>query len=108
MQISSYLKSRRHNSHLLNKLAEEVFDPIIGNFNEDHDRAVNVTWCMSAKYQSITMNFEMEDGEELSPELIEAISEYGVIGSAISNWFAAEVDEDDCYGKRYVSIDIGL
>lgn len=106
METSDYLQSRRHNSQLLTKLGEEVFEPLFDKFNENNDRDLKAEWNMSAKYQSITISFEMEDGEDMSSEAINEIC-YGPIAEAISEWFAAEADEDDAR-DTYFSVDIGL
>lgn len=108
MEISTYLQGRQHNSQLLNKIAEEHLDPAIEAFNDRNDRALKAEWSMSAKYQSITINFEMEDGEEMSEGAIQDIC-YGQLADVISEWFAAEADEDDFNeGSTYFSVDIGL
>jgi len=106
MQVSNYLQGRRYNSQLLTKLGEEVFDPLIEKFNDDNDRGLEVEWCMSSKYQSIIMSFRMEDKEDLTSEAIEEIC-YGPIADAMSEWFAAEADDDDA-ANTYFSVDIGL
>ena len=107
IEISSYLQGRKHNSQLLEKLGEEVFGPALEKFNEDNERQVKAEWNMSAKYQSITMSFEMEDGENLSPEFINFLV-FGKLADLLSEWFAAEADEYDCENRSYVSVDIGL
>ncbi len=107
MEISTYLQGRQHNSQLLNKIAEEHLDPAIEAFNADNERCITAEWSMSAKYQSITINFEMADKGDMSDEAIEEIC-FGTISEIISEWFAAEGDEDDARGRSYFSVDIGL
>lgn len=107
MEISSYLQGRRHNSQLLNKIAEEAIQPAIDKFNEDQDRELKAEWNMSAKYQSVTISFEMVDGDDMSDEAIQEIC-YGNLCEVISEWFAAEAYEEDYSGSTYFSVDIGL
>lgn len=106
MEISTYLQSRRHNRQLLDKIGEEVIQPAIDKFNERVDRPLKADWDMSAKYQSITIHFEMQDGGDMSDEAIGEIT-FGTIADVVSEWFAAEADEDDCR-DTYFSVDIGL
>ena len=108
MEISLYLQGRKHNSQLLNKIAEEAITPVIESFNERNERALKAEWSMSSKYQSITINFEMEDGDVMSDGAIQNIC-YGQLADVISEWFAAEADEEDFNeGSNYFSVDVGL
>lgn len=107
MEISTYLQGRQHNSHLLHKIADEAITPAIITFNENNDRQLKAEWTMSAKYQSIQISFEMEDGEVMSDEAINSIC-YGPISEVVDEWFAAEGDEDDYPDSTYFLIDIGL
>ena len=107
MEISTYLQGRRHNSQLLSKIAEEAIQPTIDRFNEDQDRQLKAEWDMSAKYQSIQITFEMEDGDNMSDEAIQEIV-YGNLSEVISEWFAAEACEEDYNNSTYFSVDIGL
>lgn len=107
IETSEYLKGRRHNSQLLTKLGEEYLGPMIDQFNSTTDRPIVAEWSMNAKHQTVTLFIKMEDGEDLSNEAIQEIC-YGKLAEQISEWFAAEADETDCYDATYVSIDLGL